>query len=81
MTLDTVLLLLGVFSVILPSLGFPNSIDETIIRLVGIAILIVGVLLRRRGGAAVHVSHGAVAESRPVAASTPRDRVHDDAVL
>ena len=81
MTLDTILLLLGVFGVILPSLGFPSTVDDVLFRIVGVAVLIVGVLLRRRGGVQVHVSNSAVAESRPSLHPMSRESTHDEAVM
>ena len=82
MTLDTILLLLGVFGVILPSLGFPSTVDDVLFRIVGVAVLIVGVLLRRRrGGVQVHISNSVMAESRPSLHSISRESTHDEAVM
>ena len=78
MTLDTILLLLGVFGVILPSLGFPSTVDDVLFRIVGVAVLIVGVLLRRRGGVQVHVGNSFVAESRPSLHTISRESTHDE---
>ena len=78
MTLDTILLLLGVFGVILPSLGFPSTVDDVLFRIVGVAVLIVGILLRRRGGVQVHATNSAVAESRPSLHTISRESTHDE---
>lgn len=81
MTLDTILLLLGVFGIILPSLGFPSSIDDALFRIIGIAVVIVGVLLRRRGGVHMQSKNSVVAESRPLPLSVARESTRDDAVM
>lgn len=48
MTLDTLIMLAGVFVAALPFLGFPSSWDRVLLLIVGILIIGLGVALRRR---------------------------------
>ena len=50
MTLDTLIMLAGTFVVLLPFLGFPANWDTALFFLVGIAIIGLGIAVRRRGG-------------------------------
>lgn len=63
MTIDTMLLGAGIFALILPSLGFPNSIDDVLVRIIGAAVITLAVMLRRGG-------------QRP--ASTPKKQVFEE---
>ncbi len=49
MTLDAFIMLVGALVALLPYLGFPNSWDRVILLVLGICIVIVGVVVRRRG--------------------------------
>ena len=49
MTLDALIILLGAFVALLPFLGFPNSWDDMLLLCAGILIVILGIIVRRRG--------------------------------
>ena len=53
MTLDTIIMLLGAFIAILPFLGFPASWDTVLFFLAGIAVIALGIAVRRRGSTPV----------------------------
>jgi len=50
MSVDTLLIFSGVFVAILPFLGFPNSWDRVIFLFLGIFVVALGIVVRRRGG-------------------------------
>ncbi len=50
MTIDTLIMLLGTFVVVLPFLGFPNSWDTVLLFIAGISIIVLGIIVRRRYG-------------------------------
>lgn len=50
MTLDTLIMFGGAFVAVLPFLGFPNSWDKVLLFLVGIFIVGLGIVVRRRFG-------------------------------
>jgi len=49
MTLDTLIMLSGAFVALVSFLGFPNSWDKVLLLLVGIFIVVLGIIVRRRG--------------------------------
>ncbi len=49
MTLDTLIMLTGTFVAVLPFLGFPSSWDTVLFFLAGIAIIGLGIAVRRGG--------------------------------
>ena len=49
MTLDTLIMFGGAFVAVLPFLGFPASWDNVLLFIAGIAIIPLGVVVRRRG--------------------------------
>jgi hypothetical protein len=49
MTLDTLIMLAGLFVLLEPHLGFPNSWDTVLISLAGIFVIGLGIAVRRRG--------------------------------
>ena len=51
MSLDTLIMLAGTLVVLLPFLGFPASWDTALFFLLGIAIIGLGIAVRRRGTA------------------------------
>ncbi|MDB5187755.1 MAG: hypothetical protein JWO50_275 [Candidatus Kaiserbacteria bacterium] len=53
MTLDALIMLTGVLTVVLPYLGFPSSWDRPLYTFFGIVFIMCGVTLRRRGHAVV----------------------------
>ena len=74
MTIDTMLLGAGVFALILPSLGFPHTTDDMLMRVVGVVVIILAIALRRGGVSAARYSRKQTfEESRPVAPSAPQD--------
>ena len=48
MTLDTLIMSSGALVAILPFLGFPNSWDRIIFAIVGVIVIALGVVVRRR---------------------------------
>lgn len=48
MTLDSLIMLCGVLVAILPFLGFPNSWDAVIFVVLGVIIIALGIVVRRR---------------------------------
>lgn len=50
MTLDALIMLSGLFVAVLPFLGFPTSWDTALFFLVGVFIISLGIVVRRRGG-------------------------------
>lgn len=69
MTLDALIIFSGAAVAVLPFLGFPNSWDSVIFLLLGILIVSLGIVVRRRG-ARLGESRAArdmhFAEARPV---------------
>ncbi len=49
MTLDTLIMFSGALVALLSFLGFPNSWDTVIFALLGVFIVILGIVVRRRG--------------------------------
>lgn len=54
MTVDTMLMISGVFVATLPFLGFPQSWDTVLFAIVGVLIVGLGIVVRRRGSSASH---------------------------
>ncbi len=50
MTIDALIMLAGALVASLPFLGFPNSWDNTILLIVGICVIALGIIVRRRIG-------------------------------
>lgn len=50
MTLDTLIMFVGAMVALLPFLGFPNSWDKVILFLLGVFVIALGILVRRRLG-------------------------------
>jgi CBS domain containing-hemolysin-like protein len=48
MTLDSLIMLCGALVAILPFLGFPNSWDTVIFVVLGVMIITLGIVVRRR---------------------------------
>lgn len=48
MTLDSLILLTGVLVATMPFLGFPNSWDRIIFLVLGIVVIALGIIVRRR---------------------------------
>jgi hypothetical protein len=53
MTLDALIMLTGVLTVVLPYLGFPSAWDRPLYTFFGIIFIMCGITLRRRGHAVV----------------------------
>jgi hypothetical protein len=49
MTLDALIMFAGAFVALLPFLGFPTSWDTAILFILGIFIVALGIVVRRRG--------------------------------
>jgi hypothetical protein len=49
MTLDTMIMLAGALTAVLPFLGFPNSWDNVLFFLTGVFVIALGIMVRRRG--------------------------------
>ena len=56
MTLDTLIMFSGAFVALLPSLGFPASWDNVFLRIVGVLVIALGVVVRRRTSYSSHNS-------------------------
>jgi len=50
MTLDALIMLAGALVAALPFLGFPNSWDSVLLFLIGVFIVALGIIVRRRMG-------------------------------
>ena len=50
MTLDALIMLAGALVAALPFLGFPNSWDSVLLFLIGVFIVALGIIVRRRIG-------------------------------
>lgn len=50
MTTDTLIMFAGACVAILPYLGFPNSWDSVMFLILGVCIIALGIVVRRRGG-------------------------------
>ena len=49
MTVDTLIMFSGTFVALLPFLGFPSSWDRVLLFIVGIFIVSLGIVVRRKG--------------------------------
>jgi hypothetical protein len=49
MTLDTLIMLFGALVALVPFLGIPNTIDTWVLFILGIAVIGLGIAVRRRG--------------------------------
>lgn len=49
MTLDGIIMLLGVLIALLPFLGFPLKWDNVILVVLGVLVIMLGIIVRRRG--------------------------------
>jgi uncharacterized membrane protein len=50
MTLDALIMLVGALVAILPFLGFPNSWDTIFFVILGVLVIALGIIVRRRPG-------------------------------
>ena len=77
MTLDSLIMLVGVLVTLLPFLGFPLKWDNIILVVLGVVVIALGIIVRRRGlrnSSAVHKGNGTTfVESVP----TPENAMHD----
>lgn len=74
MTLDALIMFAGALVALLPFLGFPNSWDKIILLALGIIIVTLGIMVRRRGKGVV--ARPPVRESRTFVEHAP-DHSHD----
>lgn len=49
MTIDAIIMLLGLFVALTPFLGFPASWDNVLLPIAGSVIVFLGIIVRRRG--------------------------------
>jgi VIT1/CCC1 family predicted Fe2+/Mn2+ transporter len=49
MTIDTLIMFAGAFVALLPFLGFPSSWDRVLLLVIGIFIIALGIVVRRKG--------------------------------
>lgn len=49
MTIDTLVMLSGAFVALLPFLGFPSSWHKVLLLIVGVIIVALGIVIRRKG--------------------------------
>jgi len=49
MTVDTLIMLSGAFVALLPFLGFPSGWDKAMLLIVGIFVISLGIVVRRKG--------------------------------
>ena len=54
MTLDSIIILIGALIVILPFLGFPPQWSAYMVAVLGLIVVALGIIVRRRGGASGH---------------------------
>lgn len=68
MTLDALIMLSGVLVTLLPFLGFPLKWDNVILVVLGVLVIALGIMVRRRGlvrRSAVQKNNGTFVESVP----------------
>ena len=65
MTLDALIMFAGALVALMPFLGFPNSWDAFIFLFLGIFIVVLGIVLRRRAGKGTKVRTETFVESAP----------------
>ena len=61
MTIDALIMFSGVMVTLLPFLGFPLKFDNIILVVLGIVVIALGIIVRRRGlkrSSAVHTGNG-----------------------
>ena len=75
MTLDALIMFAGAFVALLPFLGIPSRWDSALLVLVGIFVIILGIVVRRRKGvmSAPIRNAGTFTESTPHSASHPHE--------
>lgn len=82
MTIDTLIMLAGTAVAVLPFLGFPNSWDNALFFLLGMCVIALGIVVRRRGShiALRHPEHGGVTFTEHMPEdknSTEQEGMHD----
>ncbi|HWO06990.1 MAG TPA: hypothetical protein VNM40_00190 [Candidatus Paceibacterota bacterium] len=67
MTLDALVMLAGFFVAVLPFLGFPIQWDNVILVILGVFVIVLGIVIRRRGlqGRSATLKGTSVVESAP----------------
>lgn len=77
MTIDALIMFSGAFVTLLPFLGFPLRLDNVILVILGIFVIALGIIVRRRGlkyPSAIHKGTGAYVESTPREVAEPISR-------
>lgn len=49
MTIDVLIVFMGILVTLLPFLGFPLAIDNVILVVLGVIVIMLGIVVRRRG--------------------------------
>ena len=79
MTLDTLVMLVGALVAIIPIMqGIPDSWERPILFLLGVCVVALGVIVRRRGLGTTKQGHSTFVESAPPV-STYRTDEHESA--
>lgn len=63
MTLDALIMLIGALVAVIPFLGFPNTWDSALLLTAGIIIILLGIIVRRRGSRSARPHHPRAFES------------------
>ena len=71
MTLDALIIIAGLLVAILPFLGFPIQWDNVLLVALGVGVITLGIILRRRIARRTTQAHHTFAES------APRPELHD----
>ena len=75
MTLDALIMFLGTFVALLPFLGFPNNWDSAMLLVVGVLLVALGIIVRRRiSKKSMHIGP----ETRTFAEKSPLDLTRHD---
>lgn len=63
MTLDALIMLAGISVALIPFLGFPIGIDNAILVVIGVIVIVLGIVVRRRGLTKPHSFSAGVSQS------------------
>ncbi len=80
MTLDALIMLCGALVAILPFLGFPSSWDSVLFLIVGVAVVALGIAVRRRGLKPPRERLSRIREGDVFAESAPETDIKSDGV-
>ncbi|MEK7098362.1 MAG: hypothetical protein AAB908_00510 [Patescibacteria group bacterium] len=77
MSLDALIMLVGVLVTLLPFLGLPLKWDNIVLVVLGVFVIALGIIVRRRGlkyPSAIHKGNGTYVESTPREMAEPISR-------